>query len=83
LGKHSLGTRDAEQALANLRRLDRQMAVQRGLAPPAASGSPPSLSVRDGWELYLRHCGRDGVLGGTSPGTLKRYRAVCAKHVAY
>jgi integrase len=83
LGKHSLGTRDPEQALVTLRHLDRQMAVERGLASPAAGPVPAPLSVKDGWQLYLKHCQRPDVLGGVSPRTMKRYRAVQDKHLRF
>src|SRR4051812_24621595 len=42
LGKHSLGTRDHDQALANLRQLDRHMAARRGLAPAV---EPPASDL--------------------------------------
>lgn len=82
LGKHSLGTRDREEALANLRALDRQKAVELGIAsvvPPASE----SVSIEHGWTDFLSHCGRPQVLGGVSPGSLKRYRAVRDKHVTF
>jgi integrase len=83
LGKHSLGTRDPEAALANLRRLDRQMAVERGLTSPAAGPASSVLSVQDGWQLYLKHCQRPGVLRGVNPRTMKRNRAVQDKHLRF
>lgn len=39
LGKHSLGTRDREEALDRLRQLDRQKAVELGLADAKSSVS--------------------------------------------
>jgi integrase len=83
LGKHSLGTRDQEEALAKLRLLDRQQAVQLGLATPSTATTAMPLTLPEGWQRYLAHCGRAEVLGGASAGTLKRYRAVQAKHVAF
>lgn len=83
LGKHSLGTRDPDQALTNLRNLDQQKAVELGLAAPSTPLPAAVLSIADGWQLYLDHCQRAAVLGGVSAGTLKRYRAVQAKHLAF
>jgi integrase len=80
LGKHSLGTRDREQALQRLKLLDRQKAVELGLADARVLKAADEISIADGWKLYLDYCGRAGVLGGVSPSTLKRYRAVSDKH---
>jgi integrase len=83
LGKHSLGTRDAEEAVTNLRRLDRKMAIERGLAPSQIQSVADDLSVRDGWELFLADCRRPGILGGVAQATGKRYRSVKDKHVKF
>jgi integrase len=83
LGKHSLGTRDLDKALTELRDLDRRMAVQHGLAQPALRCPSSDLSITEGWELFLVHCQRPEVLGGVSPRTSKRYKAVRDKHVSY
>ncbi|HEX6986280.1 MAG TPA: tyrosine-type recombinase/integrase, partial [Planctomycetaceae bacterium] len=83
LGKHSLGTRDREEALTALRRLDHAKAVETGRAEPDEPAPASSLSIADGWRLYLDDCGRAGVMGGVSPRTLKRYRAVRDKHLAF
>ena len=83
LGKHSLGTRDREEALANLRRLDHAKAVETGRAEPDEPAPASVLPVADGWRLFLEHCGRPPVLGGVSAGTLQRYRAVRDKHLAF
>jgi len=47
-GKRSLGTRSWEQAQQNLKRLDRHMAVELGLAKPevAVDGDGPAVSYR-------------------------------------
>jgi integrase len=83
LGKCSLGTRDPEEALVNLRKLDRRKAVELGLADSSAAEPSPTMTVREGWDLYLAYCDRGDVLGGVSPRTLKRYRAVRDKHIAF
>ena len=83
LGKHSLGTRDREQALADLRKLDRQMAVDLGLIEPNADNTNEDLPIADGWALYMKNRGRPQVLGGVSAATLKRYQAVRDKHLRF
>jgi integrase len=80
LGKHSLGTRDREEALERLKQLDRQKAVEVGLAGPALLQPVEAISLADGWKLFLEFCERSPVLGGVSSGTVKRYRAVRDKH---
>ena len=80
LGKHSLGTRDKREALENLQRLDLCKAVEFGLAdeiPPAVSAT---ISIVEGWQQFDAFCARSPVMGGVSPNTLKRYRAVREKH---
>jgi site-specific recombinase XerD len=83
LGKHSLNTRDREEALRNLRVLDRRLAVQKGLARPETSPAILCPTIADGWQLHLEHCGRPQILGGISAGSQKRYRAVRDKHGAF
>lgn len=83
LGKHSLGTRDLEEAMNQLRTLDRRKAVELGLAKPAPENAERPLGLQDGWERFLAYCERADVMGGVSPGTRKRYRAVHNKHVNF
>ena len=83
LGKHSLGTRNRDEALTRLRLLDQQKAVELGLADEKAIQPGDAVTVADGWKLYLEYGGRSRVLGGVSPGTLQRYGAVCDKHVKF
>jgi integrase len=83
LGKHSLGTRDHDEALANLRLLDSRKAVELGMAPAAKAGVASMITVEAGWELYLDYCDRPQVLGGASAATQQRYQAVRDKHVKF
>jgi hypothetical protein len=83
LGKRSLGTRDRGEALSNLRRLDRQMAVERGLASPASADKSPELFIADDWHQFLAGCERPQVTKGVSRNTYKRYKAVRDKHVSF
>lgn len=39
--------------------------------------------MAQGWQLYLEHCSRPEVMGGISQRSLKRYRAVRDKHIAW
>ena len=83
LGKHSLNTRDRNEALEQLKLLDRQKAIELGLAEEKTDKQTGDVTIGDGWKLYLEYCGRSQVLGGVSPSTLKRYRAVRDKHVKF
>jgi hypothetical protein len=84
LGKHSLGTRDADQAMENLRLLDRRLAIQRGLVKPDTMNDPPSApSLDKGWDLFLDYCSWPEVMGGASATTIKRYQPVRAKFTKY
>ena len=84
LGKHSLGTRDRDEALSNLRLLDRKKAGEHRLATPQAEHAiGQNISTPQGWRLFLEHCNRPEVMGGVSQNTFKRYRAVRDKHLAY
>lgn len=81
LGRFSLDTRDKTMALDRLKNLDRVKAVDLGLADPAIheSGDVSNLDIDNGIALYLQHVSRPEVLGGASPATVKRYRAVFDK----
>lgn len=80
LGRHSLGTKDRESALQALHRLDAVKAVEHGLADSSILDDEDApLSIQRGVDLYLEHAQRPPVLGGVSPRTLKRYRAVFDK----
>jgi integrase len=83
LGKHSLGTRDRDQALAALRELDRRIAIQNLKAQQRPTDSHQLVLIGDGWKRYLEHVGRPDVLGGAGALTQKRYRAVRDKHQAH
>jgi integrase len=84
LGKHSLGTRDQQEALDVLRLLDRRKAVELGVAKDNETVSMEMApSIEEGWDCYLEFCGRNSVLRGIAPSSLKRYRAVRDKHVKF
>jgi integrase len=85
LGRHSLGTRDKKEALQLLVRLDLVKAVEHGRAERSLleSQGEDLLALDDGQRLYLEYVGRPAVLGGATPGTLRRYRAILGKFVAF
>jgi integrase len=80
-GRHSLGTKDYDEALAAVQKLDLVVAVQLGLANASALDQPATalLTLEQGRELYMAHVKRPRVTGGAKPGTPKRYRAVFDK----
>ena len=83
LGKHSLATKDRDEAIERLKALDLHMAIKLGLAKPEAAKPSAAISISDGWQAFIDYCGRSPVMGGVSPGTLKRYRAVRDKHTKF
>ena len=83
LGKPSLGTRDREEALRCLRNLDRQKAIELGLAKAELQDVNHELSIELGWQLYMDRCEQPEILEGVSPATRQRYAAVRDKHVKF
>jgi integrase len=84
LGKHSLGTRERDDAMDRLRQLDLQKAIELGRAEPnPADQTSHSLSINDGWQLYLARCEDPEILGGVSRATRERYSPVRDKHVQF
>lgn len=85
LGRHSLGVRDRQKALENLRRLDVVKAVEFGLADRASLEIDESagIALEEGQRLYLEYAARPPVQGGTSPSSVKRYRAVLDKFLEF
>jgi integrase len=84
-GKHSLGTRDRAEALQTLHRLDAHRALALGLADRSIleSNSVRTLALEQGWELYREHASRPRVSGGAKPATVKRYKPVLKKFIAF
>jgi len=84
LGKHSLGTRNREEAHERLQMLDHKLAIANGLISESASGTAfPEISIETGWTTFMDHCQRPRVMGGKSENTIARYRAVRDKFTAY
>jgi hypothetical protein len=83
LGKHSLGTRDREQALQQLSQLDELKAAELGLVEAAPPNLPSTTTISEGWRQYLEQIDSSQVMGGVSQATIKRYGAVRDKHVKF
>lgn len=84
LGKHSLGTRDRDEAVTRLHQLDHQKAIEYGLAEEVSKAeSNTSITIVDGWKKYFARCEEPEILGGVTIATRKRYKAVQDKHIEY
>lgn len=85
LGRHSLGTRDRQEALAALRHLDLVKAVETGRADAALLGQDPDhlLPLEEGRRRYMDHVNRPAIQGGAAPATAKRYRPILDKFIAF
>jgi hypothetical protein len=66
VGRHSLGSKDRQEALQRLARLDAVKAVEFGLAPRSVleTHEEDLLPLENGQQLYLTHVGRALILGG-------------------
>jgi integrase len=84
-GRHSLGTKEYEQAREALKRLDLVQAVALGKADRALldQAPAPGLSLTEGRRLYLEHVQRPRVVGGARPVSAQRYQAVFDKFDAF
>jgi integrase len=70
----SLGTKDKDEALRNLKLLDEKVAYNRGLIKRIRSARlGKELSIEEGCILYRNHYARSTVIGGVAKETAKRY----------
>ena len=84
LGKHSLATRNLDEARQRLRQLDRHKAADLGLAAPDSVALVSDvLPLVEGWALFEDHCKRAPVAGGIAASSWKRYRAVRDHHLKF
>jgi len=85
VGRHSLGTRDREEALQLLEQLDRVKAVELGRAKQTILDRPEhsSIELQQGWSLYREYLGRPEIAGGASRKTRQRYKAIVDKFIPY
>lgn len=80
----SLGTKNKQEAIANLHQLDRAQAQNQGLVPRSQNSTGNKrLSVKDGRRLFDDHTARPRLVGGAKPSTQKRYRAILDKFVTF
>ena len=74
LGRHSLGTRDLQEATKLVHELDAQKAVELGLAHPRLlDKSTKGLDFTAGLESFGVHMNRPKVAKGLAPSTKERY----------
>lgn len=85
LGRHSLTTRDRDEALERLIDLDQNMAAECGLIEPLLTipVEEDPLTLAEGRAVYEKHTKRPAISGGPRGSTRKRYRAVLDKFLAY
>jgi integrase len=85
LGRHSLGTRDPDEARRKLQQLDLVKAVEFGRADAAllTQGKDRLLPLAEGYRLYMEHNSRPVIQGGVTASTMDRYRSVFKKFLAY
>jgi integrase len=85
VGRHSLGTKNREEALELLAELDQQRAEDLGLAPrtKASTDKVRALPIAEGRALYEKHISRPRVTGGVQKSTQKRYSPVFDKFQQY
>ena len=84
-GRHSLGTRDKDEARRRLVELDVQRAAELGLIPlpKVKDHEDQSLTLAEGRQLYEEHLARSLVTGGVRGSTRKRYRTVFDKFFGF
>ncbi len=84
LGRHSLDTDDYEAAVDALTKLDLLCAIKRGKASPhEVSNDPKTLTLEDGRQRYEKFVARPAILQGAKPTTIKRYKPVFDKFLAF
>jgi hypothetical protein len=84
-GRHSLGTKDLQEARRRLDQLDLKIAVRNKIAVSPAPAPVPNrdLSLALGRALYDKRTKRSKLVGGLRPSSQKRYRAVFDNFIAY
>ncbi len=83
LGKHSLGTRNREEALQRLHQLDNHQAVELGMVEATPTIISSTIPIIEGWRQYFEFSESNHVMGGASKATIKRYGAVRDKHIKF
>lgn len=84
VGRNSLATRDREEALRLIEKLDLHKAVEQGFAERTALEKHLNpLDLDEGRRLFEEHNARPRILKGIKPTSEKRYRAVLDKFIAF
>lgn len=84
LGRHSLDTDDYEAAVDALTKLDLLCAIKQGKASPhEVSNEPKTLTLEEGRQRYEKFVARPAILQGAKPTTIKRYKPVFDKFLAF
>lgn len=83
--RHSLGTRDFDEAKRLVHQLDEQTAAEQGLISYQAlfNRSEFSLPIEAGIAAYHEHIERPRAAGGPKEDTSKRYRRIIRAFVAF
>jgi integrase len=83
--RETLGTRDHEAAVAALEEFDQLVAMENGLIDKTVvTGRPqPTLSIEEGWKLYLKSIQARRVSEDVSAKTPARYRAIRDKFMEF
>ena len=80
----SLGSKDRNEAIANLLQLDRIQAESVGLIQRSTTSTPHRrISIIEGRKKFDSHASRPRLVGGTKKSTQKRYRAILDNFVAF
>ena len=80
-GKQSLNTRDRSEAIEKLFKLDRYVsqkdkpeAFSSGSTPITTQNESKQISVKDGWEIYLKAKNIPIYLGGLKDSSIRKYK---------
>ena len=87
-GKQSLSTRDKNEALSALSKLDAFVASQQSNAvesveAPDAGIPDQPISIAAGWEMYIAERDQPVHLGGLKPSSIRKYRGHKKRFAAY
>lgn len=84
-GRHSLGTKDHEEALRLVKELDLKRAIELGLADRALLQQEAAVLVPldEGRKKYIDYVARPAVAGGATARTIRRYEAIFDKFAGY
>lgn len=84
-GRHSLGTKNKQEALQILFDLDRVRAEDLGLIPRSNPRTHclQLLPLTEGWEQYQKHLHRPQIVGGIRESTFKKYRVTFRKFIPF